>query len=50
MTGRNADHERNQANDVHEHSTRGTFVLLMVYLVIIVGIWGTIYLTLLSRG
>jgi hypothetical protein len=32
------------------HSTRGTFVLLMFYLVVIVGLWGTIYLTLLSRG
>jgi hypothetical protein len=36
--------------DVEEHSTRGTFIILMAYLVVIVGLWGTIYLTLLSRG
>ncbi len=39
-----------QEEGAEDHSTRGTFILLMAYLVVIVGLWGTIYLTLLSRG
>lgn len=39
-----------QQPETEGHSARGTFVLLLFYLVVIVGLWGTIYLTLLSRG
>ncbi len=39
-----------EQSEVDEHSTRGTFIILLAYLVVIVGLWGTIYLTLLSRG
>ena len=28
----------------------GTLVILLVYLVVLIGIWGTIYLTMLQRG
>jgi hypothetical protein len=45
-----ANEEEIQQTDPEEHSTRGTFIILMAYLVVIVGLWGTIYLTLLSRG
>lgn len=33
----------------HEHP-RGTFLLLLIYLVIFIGIWGSVYLTLIRRG
>jgi len=32
------------------HDTRGTFIILLAYLVVIVGLWGSIYFTLLARG
>ncbi|MEZ4521750.1 MAG: hypothetical protein R3A46_08950 [Thermomicrobiales bacterium] len=32
------------------HDSRGTFIILLAYLVVIVGLWGTVYFTLLSRG
>ncbi len=38
------------AGQHEEHSVRGTFIILIAYLVVIVGIWGTMYFTLLSRG
>jgi hypothetical protein len=45
-----AEVERRPEPAEEEHSARGTFVILIAYLVVIVGLWGTIYLTLLSRG
>lgn len=32
------------------HDSRGTFIILLAYLVVIVGLWGTVYFTLLARG
>lgn len=32
----------------HEHP-RGTLILLLVYLVIIIGLWGSVFLILLER-
>jgi hypothetical protein len=32
------------------HDSRGTFIILLAYLVVIVGLWGSIYFTLLARG
>lgn len=29
---------------------RGTLFLLLVYLIVVVAIWGTVYLTMLERG
>lgn len=40
--------EQEEHND--EHSSQGTFVILLIYLVIIIGIWGSVYLILLQRG
>lgn len=29
---------------------RGTLFLLLVYLIVVIAIWGTVYLTMLERG
>ena len=42
--------EEVQHSETEEHSSTGSFILLLFYLVVIVGLWGTVYLTLLSRG
>jgi hypothetical protein len=37
--------------DAHEHAQpRGTLIIMLIYLVILIGIWGSVYLTLLQRG
>jgi hypothetical protein len=36
-------------DEAHE-PPRGTLIIMLVYLVILIGIWGSIYLTLLQRG
>lgn len=33
-----------------EHSTQGTMVLMLFFLVVIIGVWGTMFLLLLDRG
>jgi hypothetical protein len=34
--------------EIEEHP-RGTFVIMMIYLVIIIGLWGAIYIAVLQR-
>jgi hypothetical protein len=36
-------------NDRHEHP-RGTAVIMAIFLLIIIILWGTVYLLMLSRG
>jgi len=33
-----------------EEAPIGTLVILIVYLIVLVGIWGTVYLTMLQRS
>lgn len=33
-----------------EHSTQGTMVLTLFYLVVTIGIWGSVFILLLQRG
>lgn len=33
-----------------EHQPRGTLVVMLIYLVIMIGIWGSVYLTLIRRA
>jgi uncharacterized protein HemX len=33
-----------------EHNTQGTMVLMLFFLVLIIGVWGTMFLLLLERG
>lgn len=44
-----ADAEPGAEEEEHE-PPRGTMILMLVYLIITVGIFGSIYLTLLARG
>lgn len=41
-----ADEDREQPEEEHP---LGTLVILLIYLVIIFGLWGSVYLTLLQR-
>lgn len=47
---RSDQHTEHEDNGADEHSSRGTFIIMLVYLVIIIGIWGSVYLILLQRG
>ena len=48
------EHQQQQepepVEEVREEHPRGTLVLMMIYLVIIIGLWGSVYLTLLQRS
>jgi hypothetical protein len=42
--------DSSQAPRSAEEAPIGTLVILIVYLIVLVGIWGTVYLTMLQRG
>lgn len=39
-----------RTEDAYASSHRGTIFLLLVYLIVVIAIWGTVYLTMLERG
>lgn len=45
----NDDIERGHTPHEEPHP-RGTLTLLLIYLVVIIGLWGSVYLMLLQRG
>jgi uncharacterized ion transporter superfamily protein YfcC len=55
MTSDGAEEQADQqapAEPEHEeeHNTQGTMVLMLFFLVMIIGVWGTMFLLLLERG
>jgi hypothetical protein len=47
----NDNYQKQRGNNMKEPDTpQGTIALLLVYVVIIVALWGSAYLTMLSRG
>ncbi len=39
-----------RADPAEERHPYGTLFLLLVYLIVVIAIWGTVYLTMLERG
>ena len=48
-TQKSAPEDPDEHHD-EEHNTQGTMVLMLLFLVLTIGVWGTMFLLLLERG